>query len=186
MTPAPSALFLIGGRCSGKSTVGAVLARLLALPLRDTDLMVEEEAGRDITAVVREEGWPGFRRRESRALARAAQAGGVVACGGGIVLAEENRVLMRASGLVFYLAAPVQSLCERMAGSKNLSARPSLTGIDPLAEIAAVMAEREALYRGCAHHVLDATRTAEQTARAVALIRHRAGADQNIFKVEML
>jgi shikimate kinase len=165
--------FLIGGRCSGKSTVGAILARMLDMPLHDTDRMIEDETGSDAAGIVRQEGWLGFRRRESRALARAVEAGGVTAGGGGIILAEENRVLMRASGLVFYLAASVQTLYERMRVAGNFCDRPSLTGADPLEEIAAVMAEREALYRECAHHVLDAMRPAQQMALAVSHILHR-------------
>jgi leucyl/phenylalanyl-tRNA--protein transferase len=164
---------LIGGRCSGKSTVGAVLARILDLPLHDTDRMIEEDTGSDAAGIVREEGWPGFRRRESRALARAVEAGGVVAGGGGIVLAQENRALMRASGLVFYLAAPAQCLYERMLADNNVSARPSLTGADPAKETAAVMAERETLYRECADYILDAAQPPTQTARAAARLLHR-------------
>lgn len=176
-------LFLIGGRCSGKSTVGAVLAGLLNLPLHDTDRMIEDETGSDAAGIVQKEGWPGFRRRESRALARAVEAGGVTAGGGGIILAEENRALMRASGLVFYLAAPVQTLYERLRAAGNFSDRPSLTGADPLEETAAVMAEREALYRECAHHVLDATQPARQTALAAAHILHRDALIRNSFMV---
>jgi shikimate kinase len=171
-------LFLIGGRCSGKSTVGALLARILDLPLHDTDRMIEDAAGSDAAGIVRLEGWPGFRRRESRALVRAVEAGGVIAGGGGIVLAEENRALMRASGLIFYLAAPVQTLYERMRIAGNFSGRPSLTGADPLEETAAVMAERETLYRECAHHILDAAQPARQTARVAAHILRRVRAGE--------
>jgi shikimate kinase len=149
--------------------VGAILAHILNLPLNDTDRMIEEESGGDIADIVRAEGWPGFRRRESLALSRAVAAGGVTACGGGIILEEKNRVLMRAAGPVFYLAAPAQSLYERMAGCRDFSDRPSLTGADPAAEIAAVAAEREALYRECAHRILDATRPARLTALAAAV-----------------
>ncbi|MDR2124005.1 MAG: shikimate kinase AroL [Desulfovibrio sp.] len=169
----PRCLFLIGGRCSGKSTVGVILARILNLPLHDTDRMIEDETGSNAAEIVSREGWPGFRGRESRALARAVEAGGVIAGGGGVILAEENRALMRASGLVFYLAAPAQTLYERMRDAGNFSGRPSLTGADPLEETAAVMAGREALYLECAHYVLDAAQPARQTAFAAARILKR-------------
>ncbi|MDR0827047.1 MAG: shikimate kinase AroL [Desulfovibrio sp.] len=159
-----SSIFLVGLRCSGKSTVGRILSTCLALPLYDTDIMVVRKAGCSIAEIVEKDGWGAFRVLEAESLAKVAASGGVIAGGGGLVLAAENRALMRASGLVFYLAASVQSLYERMSGACNAGFRPSLSGADPLGEIAAVMAEREALYLECAHYCLDANKTARATA----------------------
>jgi shikimate kinase len=162
--PDHCSIFLVGLRCSGKSTVGKILSLRLALPLHDTDLMVVKKAGLSIAEIVEKDGWGAFRALESESLVKAAAIGGVIAGGGGVVLSAKNRSLMRASGLVFYLAASVQSLYERMSGAYNAGFRPSLSGADPLEEIATVMAEREALYLECAHHCLDANKPLQATA----------------------
>ncbi|MDR1490582.1 MAG: shikimate kinase AroL [Desulfovibrio sp.] len=158
-------IFLIGPRCSGKSTVGGLLAVNLGLAAHDTDLMVVRKAKRSIAEIVAGEGWEEFRALEAEALIEAVAAGGVIAGGGGIVLVPENRRLMRASGLVFYLAASLQTLYERMSQAHNAGFRPALRGTDALSEISAVLAERKALYLECAHHCLDADRPAEEVAR---------------------
>jgi shikimate kinase len=158
-------IFLIGSRCSGKSTVGGLLAASLGFAVHDTDLMVVRKTRRSIAEIVAGEGWEEFRALEAEALIEAVAAGGVIAGGGGLVLASENRRLMRASGLVFYLAASLQTLYERMSRAHDSGFRPALRGADALSEVAAVLAEREALYLECAHHCLDADRPAEEVAR---------------------
>lgn len=164
---AAASLFLIGPRGCGKSGVGQLVAGRLGLDLHDTDLLVEAESGQSIDALVRDRGWAAFRELESAALARAAALGGVVATGGGVVLEESNRALMRQKGLVVYLSVPPALLCERLAQNPDPARRPSLTGADPLEEIQAVLALRESLYRESAHHTLDAAGTPEDAAGAV-------------------
>jgi len=126
-----SILFLVGARASGKTTIGKALAKKLDLPFADTDQHLLDSAGRTVDQIVAEEGWPGFRTRESAALRDVADAhrgGCVVATGGGMVLAEANRQLMRQRGMVVFLDAPVQVLAERLGRNPLNSQRPSLTG----------------------------------------------------------
>jgi shikimate kinase len=162
----PSPVFLIGPRCSGKSTVGRVLAGRLGFAFCDTDALVGESSGVSVSEIVRLEGWEGFRARESKALAAAAGSGTVIATGGGMVLDERNRRFMRDAGTVFYLAAPLECLYSRLERSRK-SDRPSLTGGDPLAEMAFVFAQRESLYRECTHHSVDASVPAAKVAGAI-------------------
>ena len=137
------------------------MAERLDLPFFDTDDMVMNEAGCSVADIVRHEGWESFRTRETRALesaaSRAAGTGGVVSTGGGMVLARENRKRMRASGAVFYLAAPADCLYSRLERQHDASRRPSLTGESLLEEIVRILEEREPLYRETAHHRLDAS-----------------------------
>lgn len=165
MPKASHSFFLIGPRCSGKTTVGRLLARELRLPFYDTDAMVAAEAGRSISELVSELGWQDFREREARALREASaekllpdhpSSGRVIATGGGMILSADNREHMRASGLVLYLALPLEQQRERMAGQARADHRPSLSGLPPLEELAGIFSEREALYLQCAHHSLDA------------------------------
>lgn len=177
----PRILFLIGPRGSGKSTVGFLTAERLGLAFHDTDNMVMDEAGCSIADIVRHEGWESFRARESRtlaaAVARSAESGGVVSTGGGMILARENRERMRASGTVFYLAAPADCLYSRLERQRDASRRPSLTGESPLAEIARVLEEREPLYRETAHHCLDASAPRGSLVKAIIRLLGDASKD---------
>ena len=156
-----SILFLVGARASGKTTIRKALARSLGLPFADTDKHLLHRAGLTVEQIVAAEGWPGFRSRESQALQEVADAhpaGCVVSTGGGMVLAEENRLLMRQRGMVVFLDAPVQTLAERLGRNPVNSQRPSLTGKGLIEEIGQVLDERRHLYEQAAHHIVDASR----------------------------
>ena len=161
-------VFLVGPRCCGKTTVAGLLAQRLGFAGLDTDVLLVAKAGMDVPAIVAREGWIGFRRRESSALEEAAAPDTVVATGGGMVLSPENRMFMRAAGIVIYLRAPAAVLAGRMAGDGGAARRPSLTGEDPEAEMASVLAEREPLYRESAHYCVDATLRPEAVVAAIA------------------
>jgi shikimate kinase len=62
---------------------------------------------------------------------------------------------------VFYLKAPVEVLAERLWRAPGHAQRPSLTGADIATEVRQVLAEREALYLGCARVVLRADQPLE-------------------------
>ena len=164
-------VFLIGPRGSGKTTVGRLVADSLNLPFHDTDDMLMAAVGLSIAEIVAEGGWAAFREEESRilkrALAEGAEAGAVIATGGGIVLAQENRECMRASGVVFYLSASAEHLHARLERNLDAQRRPSLTGDSPLLEISRILSEREPLYRQSAHHVLDAAAPCSRVASEI-------------------
>ncbi len=83
-------IFLLGFMGTGKSTIGPILARTLALPFLDLDEVIQEEAGMSIEAIFSLEGEAGFRQRETEALKGVISFPGVVAAGGGVVTVEEN------------------------------------------------------------------------------------------------
>ena len=164
-------LFLVGARASGKTTIGKALAKKLALPFADTDQHLLDSAGRTVDQIVEAEGWPGFRQRESTALREVADAhagGCVVSTGGGMVLAEANRTLMRQRGMVVFLDAPVEVLAERLGRNPLNSQRPSLTGKGLVEEISDVLNERRPLYEAAAHHIVDASRPQSTICRHIA------------------
>ena len=163
-------LFLVGARAAGKTTIGRTLAKNLGLPFVDTDQFLLHADGRTVDQIVAQEGWPGFRARESATLHEVAQAhaaGCVVATGGGIVLAEENRDFMRGHGMVVYLEAPVGVLTQRLGRNPLNSQRPSLTGRGLLEEMAQVLEERQPLYHAAAHHIVDASRSQAEICRRI-------------------
>ena len=159
------AAVLVGPPGAGKTTVGTLLAARLGVGFADTDDLVESAAGRSISDIFTSDGEPAFRALEREAVAEAlASHTGVLALGGGAVLAEETRAALRGHPVVLLtvgLAAGV-----RRTGLST--ARPLLAGVNPRATFAALLAERLPIYRAVAvHEVATDERTAEEVADAV-------------------
>ncbi len=149
-------LYLVGYRGTGKSTVGRLLADALDRPFVDLDERIEADAGRNIAAIFVDEGEAGFRDRETAALRAAAGMNSIVATGGGVVLREENRRVLKSTGFVVWLQAPAAILWERIrADTLTAARRPNLTS-GGLAEIVELLAVRERFYREVADAVVDA------------------------------
>lgn len=150
-------IYLIGFRCTGKTTLGKMIAQKLGRPFVDLDMVVTDRAGKTVEALVAESGWKAFRRLEKEALLKVShQKGGVVATGGGIILDPENATTLRESGHVIWLTASPELIIKRMqTDSDNLEQRPSLTGKGMINEVEEVLKERDPLYRSVAHQVVD-------------------------------
>lgn len=152
---------LVGYRGSGKSTVAAPLAARLGCDWIDADAVVEREAGRTIREIFADEGEPGFRARERRAMVELLKRDRLVlAAGGGAVLDPQTRRDVRAAGPVVWLQAPVETLAARIAGDPATAARRPrlLTGDRPAGvadEIARLLSLREPLYRESATLIVD-------------------------------
>jgi shikimate kinase len=168
----PANIFLVGMMGAGKTTVGKALARRLGRDFIDCDREIVERTGVPIATIFEIEGEAGFRRRESAVLAELARRqGAVVATGGGVVLAQENRRLMRESGTVVYLHASLDHLHER---TRRDVARPLLAKGDRRETLAALLEARDPLYREAAHIVVEsgapsATSLAGRIAQALEL-----------------
>ena len=161
---------LIGYRGCGKSSIAPRLARRLEWNWIDSDRVIEERAGCSIRQIFETEGEAGFRMRESEVLAELLQQDHLVlASGGGAILAEENRLRMKAAGPVVWLHASNEALAKRLSRDRSAGEnRPSLTGRPIAEEVAEVMAIREPLYRECATIIVDSEREwPEQVARRI-------------------
>lgn len=147
-------IFLIGPRACGKTSVGRLLAERLGCEFVDTDHALVSAVGMEISAYVEQHGWDAFRDREAETLARETASGGrVIGCGGGIVLREENRAVLR-TGITVYLKTPVDELARRLMNDPNEAQRPSLTDKPIADEVKAVLAERAPLYEECADAIV--------------------------------
>jgi shikimate kinase len=156
-------VFLVGPMGSGKSTIGRQLAELLHKQFRDCDHEIEAHTGAAVPLIFEIEGEQGFRRRESAMLDELTNQHDVVlATGGGAVLSEQNRELLRSRGRVVYLHAPIEILLHRTQRDRN---RPLLQNTDRRAKFEEIMALREPLYRATADVVVN---TSDRSPVAVA------------------
>ena len=146
-------LWLIGMMGSGKSTVGQSLASRTGKPFVDTDLLVEEAAGRSVVDVFEAEGEEAFRSLESDAIrAAAVMADAVVATGGGAVLLENNIRSMKSTGPVVWLRADPATLAARIG---NAPGRPLLVDVDVVGRLTVILEDRRDAYQRAADHTVD-------------------------------
>ncbi|WP_328957671.1 shikimate kinase [Kitasatospora purpeofusca] len=157
-------LVLVGPPGSGKSTVGRVVAERLGVGFRDTDADIEAQAGKPIPDIFVDEGEPHFRALEEAAVRAAAGThAGVLALGGGAVMAGPTRELLRDLPVVF-LEVPLADAVKRV----GLDAPRPLLAVNPRARWRELMDARRPLYLEVATAVVDtAGRTPEQVADAV-------------------
>lgn len=153
-------LFLVGYRCTGKTTVGKALASRLGWPFMDTDRAIVKKYGAGIARMVDEKGWPYFREQERQVIAAAsASHSQVVATGGGVVCDDRNILAMQSSGKVVWLRASRRTIAARMlADGATVDDRPSLTAQGLIGEIAALLTERTPLYAKAADLVIHTDR----------------------------
>lgn len=152
---------LIGLPGSGKSTVGRYLARKLGLPFIDSDAEIEKRLGCSIREYFEREGEISFRDVEQSVIAdlciahSIATTSAVLSTGGGTVLREANRTMLRANGHVVYLRSSPDDVFKRLRHDRN---RPLLQVGDPLQRLRDLYAVRDPLYRETAHYVVETGR----------------------------
>lgn len=130
---------------AGKSTIGRQLAQELDFQFYDIDKVIEERAGANIPWIFDVEGEQGFRLREQQVIAElVAEENSIIATGGGAVMREENRRVLRSQGFVIYLKTSVEQQLERTSKDKN---RPLLQADDPRQVLTSLMEIRDPLYR---------------------------------------
>jgi shikimate kinase len=172
MIAAPN-LVLVGPMGAGKSSIGRRLAGRLGLRFVDTDRQLEEATGASVPVIFEVEGEAGFRARESALLAElCAGRGQLIATGGGAVLSEANRELLRARGFVVYLRVGVEQQLRRLARDRQ---RPLLAGPDRREKLQALAVQRGPLYDSVADLAFDCDRltVGDAVAQLAALLAPR-------------
>lgn len=150
-------LFLIGYRCTGKTSVGKALSDALGLFFVDADHLLVKEEGKPIAELTAQRGWAYFRSREKEILQSICkQDGQVVATGGGVVLDPDNVAIMKKSGRLIWLQASPQTIRERMQGDQmTMAQRPALTSQGALNEIESILKERIPFYKTAMDFLID-------------------------------
>ena len=113
-------IVLIGMPGCGKSTVGVVLAKNLALDFIDSDLLIQREMGMRLSALIEQYGDDGFREIENRVNSGIEAENSVIATGGSVIYGEEAMRHLKAIGTVIYLKLSYEQIEERLG---NLHAR---------------------------------------------------------------
>ena len=104
-------IVLIGMPASGKSTVGALLAKRLSRELLDTDALIEEKAKMPIPEIFKKFGEEKFRELETDAIRGAcAKTGVIIATGGGAVLRRQNVDALKENGRLYFIDRPLEAL----------------------------------------------------------------------------
>jgi len=170
-------IVLLGYRGCGKTTVGRLLADRAGIELIDTDQLISMRTRKSIRDVFEMEGESRFRDLEAAVLEDAARWPGsrVLSTGGGIVLRESNRSLLRSCGkLRIYLQADAAVLWNRIQSDPTSNDnRPALTALGgSIEEIASMLQVRDPLYREVATHVLDARTDRIELMQAILKLSH--------------
>lgn len=149
-------IILIGMPGCGKSTIGPLVAQALKKEFVDTDLLIEELAGKPIPQIFQYEGETGFRAWETRVLDNIGKRSGlVIATGGGCVTQERNYLPMHQNGQIIWLQRDLEKL--------PLDGRPlSLQG-----SLENMYATRAPMYRSFADYIIDNNGSTENTVQTI-------------------
>ncbi len=146
-------IYLIGMMGAGKTVTGEALADELNMKFIDLDEEIVKKVKMNINDIFETRGEPYFRRLEKESLNVAAKIRDrVIATGGGIVLDPDNVMLMKETGFVIYLQAPLEILWERI---RNKADRPLLKVSNPQEVFAKLFLQRKRLYESIHDHAVN-------------------------------
>jgi len=122
-------VYLIGFMGSGKARYGRRLAQEMNFSFVDTDQLIEEREGMDITEIFKTKGEEYFRTLEQKVLTEVSQMNQtIVATGGGMPCWEKNLDFMNTTGLTVYLKAGLGCVMKNLLKEKEK--RPMIANID--------------------------------------------------------
>ena len=143
-------IYLIGMMGSGKSTVGKTLSEKMHKSFIDLDSEIEKGTGKNISEIFDIDGEEQFRKMETKQLKQYSES--IVACGGGIVLKDENREFINENGIAILLLATMGELTQRLSNSGN---RPLLADDNTEEALTKLWMERQIDYLETANFTIE-------------------------------
>jgi len=150
-------IVLIGYRCTGKSSVGRLLAKKLKWNFVDTDKLIEDHVKLKIEDIVLKKGWEEFRKIEKEVVKKVSSADKhVISTGGGVVLDKENVERLKRNGWIVWLKAEPDTIKKRMLKDQASGLiRPALTKDGSIKEIEKLLRIRTPLYKEASDFAID-------------------------------
>ncbi|MBR2042358.1 MAG: shikimate dehydrogenase [Oscillospiraceae bacterium] len=146
-------IVLIGMPGSGKTTVGKMLSESLSMEFIDSDAVITEKTGREISDIFANEGEKAFRKIESEVISElSGKTGCIIATGGGAVLDAENVKNLSKNGKIYFIDRPPENLIPT-------SDRPTASSIEAIKKR---YDERISIYRKSADKIICADCTAKE------------------------
>jgi shikimate kinase len=137
-------IILIGPMGSGKTTIGALLAEKMGATFRDTDQLIELDAGKSVSQIFLDEGEEAFRTVEKRVLRQELLSDGtVLALGGGAPISIDAQSALRAiSSYIIFLDISLSTVAPRIGFNRD---RPLLLD-NPRGQWQKLMESRRPIY----------------------------------------
>lgn len=143
-------LILCGFMGTGKSVVGKSVARTLGFSFADTDRLIEDNCGKRIAEIFREDGEEYFRNLEKEVLFGLPERQTVVAVGGGLIVDQENYRRLSETGLMILLTASAETISTRI---KDDNSRPLLSGQNSDEKVEELLSQRLPVYDRISHKI---------------------------------
>ncbi len=158
-------IYLVGFMGSGKSVIGRRLSYTLKIPYYDMDREIVRQQGMTIPEIFEKYGEEYFRKLETEFLQNFRNEACIISTGGGVAMNEENRKIMRKTGLVFFLDADFEAIYKRIKNDKNRPIVQKSTKV----ELEQLFYNRRKYYRAAGHiRVLTETRSIRQIVEYIA------------------
>ena len=151
-------IVLIGMPGCGKSTVGKILSKKLGMLLFDSDKIITEKSGREISEIFASEGEKAFRKLESETILElSGKTGAIIATGGGAVLDPENIKNLSKNGKIYFINRPLNDLVPT-------ADRPTASNYEAIKKR---FEERYEIYCNSADKIIDAYCNVEKVTRKI-------------------
>jgi shikimate kinase/3-dehydroquinate synthase len=174
---------LIGFMGTGKSAVGAELARRLGLKFVETDAIIEKAANKGISRIFAEEGEGTFRCLERSVIqAVTLDEDQVISCGGGATIDRRNLRLLRMACRVVLLKASPQIVYGRI---KKSGSRPLALNLRTPEDVARLIDERRDAYAQYDLCVDTGACSVEETVETIAEWVSSQTSDSETLRLEL-
>ena len=146
-------IFIIGSMGSGKTSIGKMLAKNNNLSFLDTDHEIIRDCGYSIPDIFKEFGEEHFRDLETEQLRKMNSIENhVISTGGGIILRDDNKKLMKDLGIIIFLDININSQIDRVKNRKN---RPLLNNKSLKDNLLSLKKIRDPIYKKISNYIID-------------------------------